>query len=161
GRWRTRAAAPPARWKNRSWTNGGVPPPPTRSRVPTPTWRGTWVQPTGPRGQSCQRFSMAAGGFGGVMLRCLLRSPVKASRRQAVASPPVVEPRLLVAPQTAVLGAAGVRRPPAVPQALERPGQEDPHLRHTQRGACLFPPWSAASGARSPAAPGPDGSASP
>src|SRR5947209_1313156 len=78
-----------------------------------------------------------------------LRSLFKPSRRQAVASPPVVEPCLLVAPQTAVHRAAAVRGAVAAQSPAQHSRDQQPHLRHCQRRRLdFFPAWLPASGTR-------------
>src|SRR3954467_3574991 len=80
---------------------------------------------------------------------CPLRSLFKPSRRQAVASPPVVEPCLLVAPQPAVYGAAAVPGAVAAQGPVQDPRDQQPHLRHGQRGSpYFFPAWFPALGTR-------------
>src|SRR5665213_3609048 len=74
------------------------------------------------------------------VLLCLLGSLFKPSRRQAVASSPVVEPRFLVALQTAIHVAANPLRTMAVQKAVQQSGDHRLHLRNRQRrGPFLFP----------------------
>src|SRR5207248_4348757 len=82
-----------------------------------------------------------------LVLLCPSRSLIKATRRQALALTPVVQPRFLVAAQTAIRGAPQVARPLAVQQLVQQSRQQQPHLPHRQRGGPdFFPAGSPASG---------------
>src|SRR5262249_42911883 len=62
--------------------------------------------------------------------------------RQAVASPPVIEPGLLVAPQPAVHRATTVLGAVATQNPVQDPRHQPPHLRHRQRRRpSFFPAW--------------------
>src|SRR5947208_2814460 len=79
---------------------------------------------------------------------------LKPSRRQAVATTPMVKPGFLVPLQTAIHGPTNPRRPIALQHPIQQLGDHLLHLRHGQRGRLFFfPAWFPASGTRSPTTP--------
>src|SRR5206468_7713172 len=85
-----------------------------------------------------------------VVLLCPVDPLFKPPWRQAVASPPVVEPGLLVASQPAVHRAAAVLGLVAAQGSAQDPREQPPHLPHCQRRRpYFFPAWLPASGTRS------------
>src|SRR5262249_23620728 len=87
--------------------------------------------------------------FGGryLILLCPSRPQIKPSGRQPVAPPPVVESRLLLAPQPPVHSAPHPLRSGATQHRAQQHGDHPPHLRHSQRRCPPFSPaWSPASG---------------
>src|SRR5262245_28971062 len=133
-----------------------------RSRL----WSRERLNPTSGGGSSVTRPCCFFGRLGNlvlfIVLLCLFGSLVKPSRGQAVALLPVVQPRLLVAAQAPVHGAANMAGTLALQHPLQYPRQQHPHLRHRQsRRPPFSPARSPTSGTRSPATLGFDGGASP
>src|SRR5947209_11257889 len=93
-----------------------------------------------------------------LMPRCTVKPP----RRQAFASPVVVEPRLLVAPQPAGHGPADAGRAVAPQVPVEEQPDRLPDLRDRQRRGPLFSPaGSRVSGTTRRSGTGPGGGATP
>src|SRR5437868_6883868 len=86
-----------------------------------------------PEASTCSTTIATAFSTSSLLLLCPLGPLFKPSRRQAVASFPMKEARLLVAPQTAVHVAAKARGTMASQHLVEDAGNHHPHLGRSQR----------------------------
>src|SRR5882724_13336380 len=87
-----------------------------------------------------------------IIVLCLSGTLVKAQGRQAFATSPVVEARLLVALEATVGGARDSRLTVNLQHPIEQAGYHHPQHWHRQRGCLYFSPaWFPPAGTSSPA----------